>query len=208
MTNSFLASGGDGFTTLAEGTGTADSGLVDLAATVDYFEAVDVVDPAPLGRASVWTEPQPTPTPAPTETPEPQDPAGAWVEIELSSTTVEQGGTLGVELTGLEPGQVVGATLFSDPIVVEGLPAADANGAIAFDIAIPADFEVGPHTLEITSEGLDPVTAQLSVVASGALAATGAQQSPWGLALAAAGLIAAGGLLLILRRRGGVPMAR
>ncbi|GAA1724832.1 choice-of-anchor I family protein [Microbacterium paludicola] len=208
VTNSFLASGGDGFTTLAEGTGTADSGLVDLAATVDYFEAVDVVDPAPLGRASVWTEPQPTPTPAPTETPEPQDPAGAWVEIELSSTTVEQGGTLGVELTGLEPGQVVGATLFSDPIVVEGLPAADANGAIAFDIAIPADFEVGPHTLEITSEGLDPVTAQLSVVASGALAATGAQQSPWGLALAAAGLIAAGGLLLILRRRGGVPMAR
>jgi len=53
VTNSFLAAGGDGFATLADGAGTADSGLVDLSATVDYFEAKQVVDPAPLGRAIV-----------------------------------------------------------------------------------------------------------------------------------------------------------
>ncbi|GAA4192541.1 hypothetical protein GCM10022219_12940 [Microbacterium oryzae] len=53
-TNSFLASGGDGFATFADGAGTADSGLIDLSATVDYFDAQDVVDPAPLGRAAVY----------------------------------------------------------------------------------------------------------------------------------------------------------
>ncbi|MCK6209685.1 5'-nucleotidase C-terminal domain-containing protein [Georgenia sp. EYE_87] len=37
--NSFLASGGDNFTTFAEGTNSADSGRVDLQATVDYFAA-------------------------------------------------------------------------------------------------------------------------------------------------------------------------
>ncbi|WP_105566106.1 choice-of-anchor I family protein [Microbacterium halophytorum] len=51
VTNSFVASGGDNFTTFAEGVGTADSGLVDLTASVDYFAEHDVVDPAPLGRA-------------------------------------------------------------------------------------------------------------------------------------------------------------
>lgn len=51
VTNSFLAAGGDGFATLADGAGTADTGLIDLSATVDYFEAMQIVDPAPLGRA-------------------------------------------------------------------------------------------------------------------------------------------------------------
>ncbi|MER7797024.1 choice-of-anchor I family protein [Microbacterium sp. NPDC096154] len=196
VTNSFLAAGGDGFATLAEGRGTADTGLIDLSATVDYFASRDLVDPAPLGRAVVWTGDEPAPSPTPTEELDEQ----AWVTITLSSTAVEQGDTLGVRLTGLEPGQRVGATLHSDPIVVEGLPAADANGSIAFEIAIPADFEVGPHTLEITSDGLDPVTADLTVIAAGGLAATGAE-SPWGVALAALGLILTGGVLMILRRR-------
>ncbi|GAA3662070.1 choice-of-anchor I family protein [Microbacterium marinilacus] len=200
VTNSFLAAGGDGFTTLAEGTGTADSGLIDLAATVDYFAEREVVDPAPLGRAIVWSEEQPTPAPSPTPTPTPTD-DGPWVEISLGSAEVEQGDTLDVVLTGLQPGQAVGATLHSEPIVVEGLPAADEDGEIAFSIGIPADFEVGPHTLEITSAELDPVTAELTVVAAAPLAATGGG-TPWGLAVGAAGLMAAGGLLLALRRRG------
>ena len=49
--NSFLAAGGDNFTTLAEGANATDSGQSDLVAALDYFEAHDVVDPAPLGRA-------------------------------------------------------------------------------------------------------------------------------------------------------------
>ncbi|HXD27255.1 MAG TPA: bifunctional UDP-sugar hydrolase/5'-nucleotidase [Arthrobacter sp.] len=51
VVNSFLAAGGDNFTTLAEGSNAADSGQSDLVAAINYFEEHDVVDPAPLGRA-------------------------------------------------------------------------------------------------------------------------------------------------------------
>ncbi len=54
VTNSFLANGGDGFPTFAQGTDRADTGQVDLDATLAYFEETDVVDPAPLGRAAVF----------------------------------------------------------------------------------------------------------------------------------------------------------
>ncbi len=50
-TNSFLATGGDNFSTFALGANPADSGQIDLIASVDYFEAHPVVHPAPLGRA-------------------------------------------------------------------------------------------------------------------------------------------------------------
>lgn len=51
VTNSFLAAGGDNFTTFAAGANPTDTGEIDLAATIDYFEAHPKVDPAPLGRA-------------------------------------------------------------------------------------------------------------------------------------------------------------
>ncbi|MCO1339790.1 bifunctional metallophosphatase/5'-nucleotidase [Kocuria polaris] len=73
VTNSFLASGGDNFTTFAAGTNRADSGQVDIDATVAYFGAHDVVDPAPLGRAAVAEESTPTPTPTPDPTEEPTE---------------------------------------------------------------------------------------------------------------------------------------
>ncbi|MPV48461.1 MULTISPECIES: bifunctional UDP-sugar hydrolase/5'-nucleotidase [unclassified Pseudactinotalea] len=41
VANNFLASGGDNFTTLGEGADYADSGIVDLAAFVDYFKAAE-----------------------------------------------------------------------------------------------------------------------------------------------------------------------
>ena len=51
VTNSFLANGGDGFPTFAAGSDRTDTGQIDLDATLSYFEAIPVVDPAPLGRA-------------------------------------------------------------------------------------------------------------------------------------------------------------
>ena len=60
VVNSFLATGGDGFTPFADGVNRADTGQVDLTATVGYFEANDVVDPAPLGRA-IAGDPPPLP---------------------------------------------------------------------------------------------------------------------------------------------------
>lgn len=49
--NSFLASGGDNFATLAEGVNAADSGKVDLQSMVDYFVANPVVSPDYTQRA-------------------------------------------------------------------------------------------------------------------------------------------------------------
>ena len=49
--NSFLASGGDNFGAFALGTGTADSGKVDLASMVEYFEEYPTVDPDYTQRA-------------------------------------------------------------------------------------------------------------------------------------------------------------
>ncbi|SDO28296.1 LPXTG-motif cell wall anchor domain-containing protein [Microbacterium sp. ru370.1] len=72
VTNSFLGNGGDGFATFAAGTDRTDTGQIDLDATLAYFRATGVVDPAPLGRAVLTTDAEPAPgepstepTPAP-----------------------------------------------------------------------------------------------------------------------------------------------
>ncbi|KAA9157987.1 hypothetical protein F6B41_04305 [Microbacterium lushaniae] len=144
--------------------------------------------------------PTPTPTPDPTGSPDPSDPDDSWAVVRVSPRTVEQGGSVSVEVTGLREGQTIGATVFSDPIVVAGIPAADGTGRTSFTVRIPADFALGAHTLEVTSAGETPIRVGLTVVAAGSLAATGAQV-PWMLAFLAAFLCVAGGLLTVLRRR-------
>jgi 5'-nucleotidase len=152
-TNSFLAGGGDNFTTFSEGTNPQDTGQADLAATVSYFEEHDVVDPAPLGRAVV---------------------AGTdWATVALDSTTVAQGQSVGVTVTGLHEGQQISATLYSEPLVVDGIPAADASGTVRFALAVPAGFDVGAHSLVITSVGLEPISTALTVVAAAGSAGGG-----------------------------------
>ena len=194
-TNSFLAAGGDNFTTFTEGADITDTGQVDLAASVAYFATFTPVDPAPLGRAVIADET--TPTPSPTDG---SDADEDWVEWNIGSGTVEQGGTLTVELSGLTPGQTVSATLYSDPIVVDAIPAANAQGEITFIVGIPADFDTGAHTLVLESEGYESVEIPVTVVAAGSLAATGAEV-PWGLALIAAFLVVIGGTIAVTRRR-------
>jgi len=49
--NSFLASGGDNFFTLAQGTNKSDTGKIDLEAMVAYFEEFGTVAPDPAQRA-------------------------------------------------------------------------------------------------------------------------------------------------------------
>lgn len=89
VTNSFLASGGDNFTTFAGGTNRADSGQVDIDATVAYFDAHDVVDPAPLGRAVLAEEPTPSeePTEQPTPSEEPSESAEPTASESPSTST-------------------------------------------------------------------------------------------------------------------------
>ncbi len=190
VTNSFLAAGGDNFVTFAEGTDSTDTGQIDLAASVAYFAAHDLVDPAPLGRAAlVGTEPG--------EEPGDDEP---WATVDVGSGRVEQGGTLAVAVSGLEPGQRIAATLFSDPIVVTGIPAAGTDGTVAFTVAIPADFALGAHTLVVASDGLAPIEVAVQVVPAGSLPATGGT-FPVGFVSVLAALALAAGLTMVIRRR-------
>ena len=198
VTNSFLAAGGDNFTTFADGTDRTDTGQVDLQATVAYFAAHDLVDPAPLGRAIVDDG-----------APEP-----SVIVIAGDNGRVAQGGTLNVTVQGLNGGEQIAATLHSDPIVVTGIPAASPEGTTAFAIQIPKDFEVGAHTLVIESDGRAPIETAVEVTAAPTepkptptptppgpgLPITGAE-APYAIGLAAALLIAAGLTFVALRRR-------
>ncbi len=74
VTNSFLASGGDNFATLGQGTQRRDTGLDDLSVLVGYFRAnspitPDTADRAVPGPAPVTPPPTTTPTTPPTTTP-------------------------------------------------------------------------------------------------------------------------------------------
>lgn len=216
VTNSFLAGGGDNFVAFRQGTNVADSGQIDLQATVDFFAAVGPVSPSPANRAHLVGETPVVEQPgfpgpgAPGEPGEPGEPGTPgepgegepWAVVQLGSSRVVQGGTLEVTVAGLEPGQQIAATLFSDPIVVRGIPAADAAGRTAFSVEIPRTLAVGAHRLVIESAGLEPIEVAVTVTAasSGSLAATGGE-APYGIALAAAFALVAGGLLVALRRR-------
>lgn len=223
VTNSFLSAGGDNFFSFADGTNVLDSGRIDLQATVDFFAAAGgPVAPSPANRAYLigeqppveGTDPGTAPgtDPGTTTPPTPVNPGGNppaagvqrggdWARVDVGSGRVEQGGTLRVSLSGLEPGQTVAATLFSDPVVVSGIPAADAQGRLSFTVAIPSDIALGDHRLVITSAGLDPIEVGVTVVAPGALAATGSE-FPWGIAVCGAALLmVAGSALFVIRKR-------
>ncbi|WP_374975900.1 choice-of-anchor I family protein [Microbacterium trichothecenolyticum] len=223
VTNSFLSAGGDNFFSFADGTNVLDSGQIDLQATVDFFAAAGgPVAPSPADRAYLLGEQPPVEgtdpgtgpgtDPGTTTPPTPVNPGGNppaagaqrggdWAKVDVGPGRVEQGGTLRVSLSGLEPGQTVAATLFSDPVVVSGIPAADAQGRLSFTVVIPSDIALGDHRLVITSAGLDPIEVGVTVVAPGALAATGSE-FPWGITVGgAAVLMIAGAALFVIRRR-------
>gem|GEM_PF-4919890 len=132
---------------------------------------------------------------------------GTWATVDVGTGEVTRGGSLAVRLSGLEPGQQITATLHSDPIVIDGIPAADASGSIAFNVAIPAEFELGAHTLVIETAGEEPISVPVTVLApaGGDLASTGVEL-PW-MALLAALVLLACGLLLVRMRRGQHPEA-
>jgi len=155
----------------------------------------------PARSVAVLVDAQGTPPTNPEEPTDPDDDEKAWAKVSLSSDRVEQGGTIEVTVSELEPGQQIGATLHSEPRVITGIPAADASGTVRFDVAIPADFALGAHTLVITSGDHDPIKAPLTVVRAGELATTG-MQAPWGLALLAALLLVAGSVIYVTRKRG------
>lgn len=181
---------------------------------VDELRLVTNANDSPLAAHAVWadakvydfvptdTTPPATEPPAtePPTTEQPSTPGTSWAQVDAGEGRVEAGGSLSVTVNGLEPGQQIGAVVHSDPLTVTGIPAADAQGAVTFSVRIPADFALGAHTLEITADGEDPIVLDITVVAAGSLAVTG-MQLPVVLLVVTFGLLAAGALLTVMRRR-------
>ncbi|ALD62840.1 5'-nucleotidase [Arthrobacter sp. LS16] len=144
--NAFLAAGGDNFAAFAEGTNHADSGQIDLDATVNYFKSHDVVDPAPLGRAMV---------------------AGTdWAQVELSATEAEAGQDIEVTVTGLEEGAQITASAFGGELEISDIPAADAQGSTTFTLPIAEDTEAGDYELLISQVQRESISTTFTVVAA------------------------------------------
>ncbi|MGM7697657.1 endo-1,4-beta-xylanase [Microbacterium sp. A84] len=185
------------------GTGYQNTARWGVARLVSAEEPSEPTEPTePTEPAEPGTPTEPTEPGTPTEPTEPGDPGDgevvAWATVDVGDGRVEQGGALPVTVSGLEPGQQITATLFSDPIEIAGISAADASGRVTFEVSIPADLPLGAHTLVIASGELDPISAEVTVVAPGQLAVTGAQL-PWGIALAVVVLLVIGGMLVAMR---------
>lgn len=144
--NAFLAAGGDNFAAFAEGANHADSGQIDLDATVNYFKSHDVVDPAPLGRAMI---------------------AGTdWAQVELSATEAEAGQDIEVTVTGLEEGAQITASAFGGDLEITDIPAADAQGSTTFTLPIAEDTEAGDYELLISQVQRESISTTFTVVAA------------------------------------------
>ena len=148
-----------------------------------------------------------SPTGAPSPSPTSTLPATGGVTVGASSTglsadgRIERGSSFTVTLTGLGAFEQVVATLNSDPIVITGIPAADANGRVTFTVNVPQSLPLGTHHLIVLgADGRVVLNLPLQVVGEGTLATTGAEL-PWGLAFGGALLLVAGLLLAMTRRR-------
>ncbi|MGP5049214.1 5'-nucleotidase C-terminal domain-containing protein [Glutamicibacter ardleyensis] len=142
--NAFLATGGDNFTAFADGTGHADSGQIDLDATVNYFKSHDVVSPAPLGRASL---------------------AGTdWATVEIDPTKVIAGESAQVSISGLTEGAELTAAAFDGELIVDDIPAADADGKTTFALAVPADATLGENALVVSQVQHEDIAVEFTVI--------------------------------------------
>lgn len=156
--NAFLATGGDNFTAFAEGTGHADSGQVDLDATVNFFKAQDVVSPSPLGRAIV---------------------AGTdWAKVSVEPTKVTAGESATVTVTGLVEGAQISASAFNGDVEVEDIPVADASGTTTFNLPVDSAVEAGDYQLVISQVQREDISTGFTVVAVPAEPTPSASVSP------------------------------
>lgn len=125
VVNSFLASGGDNFATLALGSAKADSGRVDLQAFVDYFAANTPISPD-LAQRAVGVQV--------VDLPADGYAAGDTVTVNLSSLAFSAGETQPTEVTLATGGTTLG-TFPIDPTVVN---TTDEVGRAAATFTVPS----------------------------------------------------------------------
>jgi 5'-nucleotidase len=135
--NSFLASGGDNFGTLALGADRADSGRIDLQSMVEYFEANPVASPD-YAQRSVGVSLTP---PATAEGYAPGDAVTLALSSLLFSNGEPNAGTAVVTAGGTELGRAP-----IDPAVVD---TTDEVGRASVPITIPAGTPTGTLVLTV-----------------------------------------------------------
>lgn len=167
--NSFLASGGDNFTTLAGGANRTDTGKVDLQSMVDYFEAFGTADPdyaqRSIGVAFSAAD-------ADGYSP------GDDVTLDLSSLLLTRDGpregTVTVSVGGIELGSAV-----IDPAIVDTtdevgrasvtitIPDGTPSGQLLLTVAVPASGSSIDVPIEVTSSA-EPIVNQKAPKITGA----------------------------------------
>nr|WP_201468687.1 choice-of-anchor G family protein [Microbacterium hydrocarbonoxydans] len=85
--------------------------------------------------------------------------------------------------TGFRPGEVVTGVMTSDPIAL-GTQVANAQGTVTFTWTIPADYDLGTHTVTLTGPTSGSIATTFQVVAKGLATTGGDVQGGW-IALAA-----------------------
>lgn len=146
VVNSFLASGGDNFLTLAQGTGAADSGRVDLQAFVDYLAEHTPLSPDLAQRAvGVRLADPPVGGYAP----------GEQVTVDLSSLLFSVGEAEGAEVTLAADGSTLG-TFPIDPSVVD---TTDEVGRATATFAVPQGAVGDSLEVAVTVAGTGTTTA-------------------------------------------------
>ena len=149
----------------------------------------------PGRTVAVLLDPQGGTPGAPADPTDPADPADPAASVTLSTGTARPGDTITAAGTGFDPGETVQAWLESTPVLLAARPA-DADGSVTVEVTIPADTELGSHSIRVSGlgSGLD-ARAPLDVV--GPLADTGANL--WLVWLLGLSLLAAGAVLVLLR---------
>jgi hypothetical protein len=112
--------------------------------------------------------------------------------VGLDAGSVQVGSTLAVSGTGFEPGELVQVWLHSTPRLLQAQPAG-ADGAVAFEVAIPQGTETDGHHVRLVgvASGADALTPLTVVGPLGLTATQGALAVLLGLSALAAGLVIA-----------------
>ena len=140
--NSFLAAGGDNFSTLAEGTNKADTGKIDLQSMVDWFDANGIASPDLAQRAVGVTL---------SAAGADGYRAGDEVTIDLSSLAFSGGETSPGDVT-VSLGDTVLVSGTVDPAVVD---TTDEAGRASLTFTVPSGVE-GEQLLTVaTADGTD-----------------------------------------------------
>jgi hypothetical protein len=84
--------------------------------------------------------------------------------VTVSAPSIAQGGAVTFTGSGFDPGELITATVYSDPVAL-GTKAASAAGVLAYDWTVPADFETGAHRVEFVGADGVAVTADFEVTA-------------------------------------------